>query len=59
MADPDRIEWVPTSLCENPSISLPKEIVRALSKLVVMCEVIVVVVAVVVVLAVVVVVFIF
>ena len=42
MANPDRMEWVPTSLCENPSISLPKESVPAFSEFVVICEVIVV-----------------
>ena len=35
------MEWVPTSLCENPSISLPKESVPDLSDLVVMWEAIV------------------
>ena len=24
MANPDLMEWVPTYLCENPSLSLPK-----------------------------------
>ena len=42
MANPDSIEWVPNSLCENPSISFPKESVTALIELVVICQVIVV-----------------
>ena len=42
MANSDQIEWVPTSLCENPSLSSPKESVPALSEFVVICEVIVV-----------------
>ena len=42
MANPDRMEWVPTYLCENPSLSSPKESVPALSDFVVICEVIVV-----------------
>ena len=42
MANPDRMEWVPTSFCENPSLSSPKESVPALSEFVVICEVIVV-----------------
>ena len=35
------MEWVPTSLCENPSISFPKESLPALSELVVVFEVII------------------
>ena len=42
IANPDRMEWVPTSLCENPSISSPEESVPDLSEFVVICEVIVV-----------------
>ena len=42
MANPDRMEWVPISLCENPSLSSPKESVPVLSEFVVICEVIVV-----------------
>ena len=42
MANPDCMEWVPTSLCENHSLSSPKEIVPALSEFVVICEVIVI-----------------
>ena len=42
MANLDDMEWVPTSLCENPSLSSPKESVPALSEFVVICEVIVV-----------------
>ena len=42
MANPDRMEWVPTSLCENTSLSSSKESVPALSEFVVICEVIVV-----------------
>ena len=42
MVNPDRMEWVPTSLCENPSLSSPKESVPALSEVVVICEVIVI-----------------
>ena len=42
MANPDRMEWVPISLCDNPSLSLPKESVPTLSEFVVICEVIVV-----------------
>ena len=42
MANPDRMEWVPTYLCENPSLSSPKESVPALSEFVVVCELIVV-----------------
>ena len=42
MANPDRMEWGPTSLCENTSLYFPKEIVPALSELVVLFEVIVV-----------------
>ena len=42
MENPDRMEWVPTSSCENPSLSSPKEIVTALSEFVVIYEVIVV-----------------
>ena len=41
MANPDRMEWVPTSLCDNPSLSSPKESEPALSEFVVICEVIV------------------
>ena len=33
--NPDQREWVPTSLCENPSLSLPKERVTDLRYLVV------------------------
>ena len=40
MANHDHMEWVPTSLCENPSLSSPKESVLALSEFVVICEVI-------------------
>ena len=42
MANTDRMEWVPTCLFENPSLSSPKESVPALSEFVVICEVIVV-----------------
>ena len=42
MANPDRMEWVTTSFCDNPSISSPKESVPALSEFVVICEVIVI-----------------
>ena len=42
MAKPDRMEWVPTSLCENPSLSSPKESVPALSEFDFICAVIVV-----------------
>ena len=42
MENPDRIEWLPNSLCENLSLSLPKDSVPALSKLFFICEVIVV-----------------
>ena len=42
MANPDRMEWVLTSLCENPSISLSKESVPDLSEVVVIYEAIVV-----------------
>ena len=42
LANPDRMEWVPTSLCENPSISSPKESVPALSEYVFICEMIVI-----------------
>ena len=42
MANTEQMEWVPTSLCDNPSISLPKESVPDLRYLVVMWEVIVV-----------------
>ena len=31
MENPDRMEWVPNSLCDNPSLSLPKDSVPALS----------------------------
>ena len=41
MANPDRMECVPTSLCENPSLSYPKVSVPELSELFVICEVIV------------------
>ena len=40
MENPDQMEWVPTSLFENPSLSLPKESVPDLRDLVVMFEVI-------------------
>ena len=36
MANHDQIKWAPTSLCENPSISLTKETVPDLRDLVVM-----------------------
>ena len=42
MENPDRMDWVPTSLCENNSLSLPKESVPDLSEFFVICEVIVV-----------------
>ena len=42
MANPDRMGWVPTSLCENPSLSSLKESVPALSEFFAICEVIVV-----------------
>ena len=42
MANPDRMEWVTTSLCENPSLFSSKENVPSLSDFVVICEVIVV-----------------
>ena len=42
MANPDRMEWIPTSLCENVILSLTKESVPDLSELVVICEVIVI-----------------
>ena len=42
MANPDRMEWVPTSLCENPSLSSPKVSVPSLNDLVLIWEVIVV-----------------
>ena len=35
MENPDCREWVPTSLCENPSLSLPKESVPDLRDLIV------------------------
>ena len=35
MANPDWMEWVPTTLCENSNISLPNKSVPALSDLVV------------------------
>ena len=35
MENPYHMEWVPTSLCENPSLSSPKESVPTLSDLVV------------------------
>ena len=31
MANPDRVEWVPTSLCDNPSLYSPNESVPSLS----------------------------
>ena len=31
MENPDRMEWVTTSLCEDPSLYSPKESVPALS----------------------------
>ena len=40
MENPDCMEWVPTSLCDNPSLSSPKESGPALNELVVICEVI-------------------
>ena len=40
MENPDLNEWVPTSLCENPRLSLPKESVLYLRYLVVILEVI-------------------
>ena len=42
MANADCMERVPTSLCEIPSLSTPKESVPALSEFVVICEVIIV-----------------
>ena len=42
MENPDCMEWVPTSSCENPSLYSPKESVPAHSEFVVICEVIVV-----------------
>ena len=36
MANPDQMEWMKTSLCDNPSISFPKKSVPDLSDLVVM-----------------------
>ena len=42
MENPDRMEWVPISLCENPSLSSSEESVPTLSEFVVICEVIVV-----------------
>ena len=41
MANPDRMEWVLTSLCDNLILSLPKESVPALSEFIVVCKVIV------------------
>ena len=35
MANPDKMEWVPTYLCKNLSLSLPKESVPDLRDLVV------------------------
>ena len=35
MANLDHMEWVPTSVYENPSLSLPNQSVPALSELVV------------------------
>ena len=32
MENPDRMEWVPTSLCDNPSLSPPKTSVPALNE---------------------------
>ena len=31
MANPDRVEWVSTSLCDNPSLYSPNESVPSLS----------------------------
>ena len=42
MENPDQIEWVPTSLCDNPIFSFRKESVPDLIALVVFLEVIVV-----------------
>ena len=42
MANPDHMEWVPTSLCENTSFYSPKESVPDLIEFVVICEAIVV-----------------
>ena len=39
MENPDRREWVPTSLCENPRLSFPKDNVPYLSDLGVILEV--------------------
>ena len=39
MENPDQMEWVPTSLCENPRLSLPKESVPVLRDLVLIWEV--------------------
>ena len=36
ISNPDQMEWVLTSLCENPSISFPKKSVPDLRDLVVM-----------------------
>ena len=38
MENPEHIAWVPTSFCDNPSLSLPNESVPALSEFVVICE---------------------
>ena len=40
MENPDQMEWLPTSLCENPSLYLPKEGVTDLRYLGVILEVI-------------------
>ena len=40
--NPDHMEGVPTYLCENTSLSSPKESVPALSEFVVICEMIIV-----------------
>ena len=42
MANLDCMEWLPTSLRENTSLSLPKKSVPALSEFVVICEVIII-----------------
>ena len=42
MENPNHMEWVPTSLCEIPSLSSPKESLTALSEFVVICELIVI-----------------